>query len=211
MPGSERAISRLLWRGRRAEERLAGLIEEHRRELEAQRARFQETIEDLERREQLLSDARASVERLLRLGSKDLDARETDVARLVSELTEREEGLRDEEAEIGRRRTELGAVELRRKRVEQRELALEAREARLEEREAEVREPDVAPTLAFVPGAAYRLVEIDAAGAGGEAVDVDGETYDILRIGPSPLPGDARRCAYLVRGLRNEASPGGSS
>lgn len=215
----ESVLHRLLRRRPTPEERLAAIIDAHRRDLDEQRARFEQTIEDLERREQLLSDAKASVERLLRLGSRDLDARETDLARLIAELTEREQRLHDEEAELARRRGETGAVELRRVRVEQRERALDDRERALEERETHVvgRESEAretapsTPGLAFVPGAAYRLVELDdPAAISGRAIEIEGEEYEIARIGPSPLPGDDRRCAYLVRGLREPAS-GGSS
>lgn len=221
-PGEPRSLlRRLLRRGPSPEERLAGLIAAHRHDLDEQRVRFEQTIEDLERREQLLSDAKASVERLLRLGSRDLDAREADVARLITELTEREQRLRGEETELARRRGETGAVELRRLRVEQQERALEERERALEQREAasspsrelDPRKPaDAAPPrLAFVPGAAYRLLELDdTASFSGRELVLEGETYEIARIGPSPLPGDSRRCAYLVRG-RRAAPSGGSS
>jgi hypothetical protein len=219
-PGEgDSVLRRLLRRGPSPEERLAAIIDAHRHDLDEQRARFEQTIEDLERREQLLSDAKASVERLLRLGSRDLDARETDLARLIAELTEREQQLREEEADLARRRSETGAVELRRVRVEQRERTLDDRERALETREARIagREYEAqdtaqrAPRLAFVPGAAYRLVELDdPAAISGRAIEIEGERYEIARIGPSPLPGDDRRCAYLVRGLREPAS-GGSS
>ena len=213
------ALRRLLRRRPTPEQRLAAIIDAHRHDLDEQRARFEQTIEDLERREQLLSDAKASVERLLRLGSRDLDARETDLARLIAELTEREQRLHEEEAELARRRGETGAVELRRVRVEQRERALEERERVLEEREAHIAGQEYeaqntaphTPRLAFVPGTAYRLVELDdTASISGRAIEIEGERYEIARIGPSPLPGDDRRCAYLVRGLREPAS-GGSS
>jgi hypothetical protein len=209
------ALRRLLRRGPTPEERLSALIDAHRRDLDEQRARFEQTVEDLERREQLLSDAKASVERLLRLGSRDLDAREADVARLLTEMAERDQRLREEEADLARRRGETGAVELRRLRVEQRELALEAREQALDERElamkAERPTPAPPPELAFVPGTAYRLVELDQAAEISETeVVVEGETFQIARVGPSPLPADDRRCAYLVRG-RREPAPGGSS
>jgi hypothetical protein len=225
-PHSEepRGLRRLLHRGPTPEERLAALIDAHRSHLDEQRARFEQTVEDLERREQLLSDAKASVERLLRLGSRDLDAREADVARLLTEVAERDQRLREEEAELARRRSETGAVELRRLRIEQRERTLDERERTLEAREraleerartapepdSALEEPEAPPMLAFLPGPAYRLVELDEAAVSAREVVVDGETFEIARLGPSPLPGDNRRCAYLVRGLR-EPAPGGSS
>lgn len=219
--GPRSLLRRLLRRGLSPEERVAALIAAHREDLEQQRARFEQTVDDLERREQLLSDAKASVERLLRLGSRDLDAREADVARLITELTDREQRLRGQEAELARRRGETGAVELRRLRVEQQERTLAERERALAEREtssgasrATVDAGETAeapPRLAFVPGAGYRLVELDDVVPVSERTLVlDGEQYEIARIGPSPLPADDRRCAYLVRGRRPGPS-GGSS
>jgi hypothetical protein len=51
-----------------------------------------------------------------------------------------------------------------------------------------------------VPGDEYRLreLETDTLGPGAEVV-VDDVGYTVARLGPSPLPGDERRCAYLVR------------
>jgi hypothetical protein len=46
----------------------------------------------------------------------------------------------------------------------------------------------------------YRLVERDgAAPARGDRVEVEGTAFRVLRLGPSPLPGDRRRCAFLER------------
>jgi len=207
------------------EERLERILAERRRELDEHAARFEETLVDLEHREELLRDSRASVERLLRLGTRELDAREQDLARLVRELTEREARIREEETDIARRRSELGAVELKRAAVERRERALEAREAllapreaRLEEREAEAElEADVsseadAPVVLFVPGPAYRLVEIEHRPVvPGAAIRLDGDEYVVARTGPSPLPGDRRTCVYLVRGAPRPSPSAGSS
>lgn len=231
-PGSDRLgaiLRRVLAQGPTSEERLEEFLAERRRELEEHAARFDETIADLERREELLRDSRASVERLLRLGTTDLEARESDLADLVLELTEREAVLRAAEAELTRRRGELGAVELRRAAVEQREQALGAREERISALEARLAErderDDVASSpdeqsagtatgaqLAFVPGRGYRLAEIEQHQlATGMTLELDGERYVVVRVGPSPLPGDRRRCAYLVLGIRGTSSSGGSS
>jgi len=206
------------------EERLAELIERHRRTLDEQASRFEETLTDLERREQLLSDSRASVERLLRRGTTDLEAREAEVSALLEDLARRELRLREREEELARRRGELGAVELKRLAVEQRERSLEAREKRLETLETRLAEhgaiePDEdappgkdAVALALVPGVGYGLAELAAAVAHpGDSVEIDGVEYVVLRIGPSPLPGDRRRCAYLVEGPRRGEPSGGSS
>lgn len=188
------------------EERLHALVEEHRRELAERTRRFEETLAELERRERLLADSRASVERMLRLGTRDLDAREEELAALIRELREREQRLREQEQELARRRGELGAVELKRLQLEQRERSLAARERRLEDAERRLATAigdsatDRAPvSLAFLPGRRYELLEIaPTETAGGETLAVDGAAYQVARIGPSPLPGDRRRCAYLV-------------
>ena len=46
----------------------------------------------------------------------------------------------------------------------------------------------------FVPGAdGYRLVPLDVTPPTvGESLEVEGERFDVLRVGPSPLPGDER-------------------
>jgi hypothetical protein len=45
----------------------------------------------------------------------------------------------------------------------------------------------------------YALSEIDAPPPSpGTTVDYDGSSYTVWQVGPSPLPGDARRCAILV-------------
>lgn len=51
----------------------------------------------------------------------------------------------------------------------------------------------------FVPGpAGYRLFERDGPPpAGVDVVELDEARYRVLRLGPSPLPGDRRRCAFL--------------
>jgi DNA repair exonuclease SbcCD ATPase subunit len=206
-------VHRILARGVTPEERLDQLLRERRRELEGHVARLEETAVDLERREGLLRDSRASLERLLRLGTSDLDSRELDLARLIGDLESRERRLREEEAELARRRGELGAVELKRASLEQRERALEEREEQVSEREAQLAgrdgvasadavEPSAAESaslLAFVPGSRYRLVELEhAAVSAGDRLIVEDDEYVVARAGASPLPGDRRRCAYLV-------------
>jgi hypothetical protein len=55
--------------------------------------------------------------------------------------------------------------------------------------------------LVFLPGERYRLVDVEAVElTRGYAFDVEEVAYVVARIGRSPLPGDERRCAYLVRG-----------
>jgi CheY-like chemotaxis protein len=52
--------------------------------------------------------------------------------------------------------------------------------------------------LLFVPGQAYRLVELEPrALRRGATIELEDGTYVVARLGPAPLPGDSRRCAYL--------------
>ena len=211
-------VRRMLSPGPNPEERLEELLAQRRRELDAHAEQLHASIAELERREELLRDSRASVERMLRLGTSDLEARETELTGYLRELTTREKALAEEEEDLGRRRQELGAVELKRAAVERRERAVEVRELEVAERESAA--PDVANRLksesvelAFVPGANYALAELEAVElTTGLELDVADETFVVARIGRSPLPGDSRRCAYLVRGVRGRepSSPGSS-
>jgi len=195
-----------LGRDSNPEDELARALGERRTELEEYAARFEETARELGRREEQLRDERAAVERLLRRSTVELEAREKELVAFERELQTRDERLRAAEGELARRRSDLGAVELKRAALEQRERALDGREAALDEREAtEVVAEDRAPRtdaaeLYFVPGSTYRLVEAPGTEHQvGTDVELEGERYRIARVGPSPLPRDTRRCAYLVR------------
>lgn len=209
-------VRRVLSGGPNPEERLEELLTQRRRELDAHAEQLHASIAELERREELLRDSRASVERMLRVGTSDLEAREEELAAYLRELTQREKELTLAEEELGQRRQELGAVELKRAAVERRERALEAREAEVAEREAAA--PRIHPEsddveLAFVPGASYVLVELETTPLSpGLELEVEEDVFVVARIGRSPLPGDARRCAYLTRGARGRegSSPGSS-
>jgi hypothetical protein len=150
-----------------------------------------------------------------------LERRTTDLAGREGELVERERRLAAEELSLRRRLDELDGVE---RRLAAREDELHAREARLLADELSVRrradelaarrqppgEAASAPAMAvpseldrcvlFVPGAdGYRLVALDVTPPTvGESLEVDGERFDVLRLGPSPLPGDERPCVYLA-------------
>ena len=209
-------MRRVLPAGPNPEERLEELLAQRRQELEAHAEQLHASIAELERREELLRDSRASVERMLRLGTSDLEAREKELGDYLRELTDREKALALAEEELGQRRQELGAVELKRAAVERRERAVEVREAEVLEREAAAptARPETEPVeLALVPGARYLLVELDSTQlTAGLELEIEDDVFVVTRIGPSPLPGDERRCAYLTRGVRGrDASSSGSS
>jgi hypothetical protein len=216
-------VRRVFTPGPTPEERLEQLLAERRRELDEHAARFDASIADLERREELLRDSRAAVERMLRLGSSDLEAREAELTDFLRDFTDRETRLAEAEADLARRRSELGAVELMRAAVERRERDVAAQEERVAELESRLGHPETMPStepasparpieLAVVSGTAgYRLLEIDARElARGDTVELDGEEYVIVRTGPAPLPVDSRRCAYLIRGAGGFSSSGSS-
>ena len=196
---------------------LERVLQERRSELQEYAARFEQTALELSHREERLRDERASVERLIRRSTAELEAREKELVDFERQLRAREERLSTAEADVARRRGDLGAVELKRAALDRRERAVEAREAALESSQAAVDAAEDEPgsietevELLFVPGVGYRLVT--AAGQAvltGETIEVEGEEYAVARIGRSPLPRDPRRCAYLVRGAARE--PGGGS
>jgi DNA repair exonuclease SbcCD ATPase subunit len=193
------------------EHRLDELLAERREALDEQAARLEQAVQDLERREQLLRDSRASIERLLRLGTSDLDSREDELVQLMRDVTAREERVRADEAELARRREELGAVELKRAALDRRERAVAQREELASRLTVDVRDVP-SPLLAFVPGTGYRLHELEEeALRAGEPLTLDDQEYLVARLGPSPLPNDRRRCAYLVRGPRRARPSDGSS
>lgn len=213
-------VRRVFATGSDPEARLEQLLAVRRKELDEHAERLRESIAELERREELLRDSRASVERMLRLGTSELEAREAELTGYLRELTERESALAEAEHDVKLRRQELGAVELKRAAVERRERALDTREAEVEERESRIAAAlenshvgaEATVELAFVPGVEYHLVELEPTTvAQGLELEVGDERYVVTRIGPSPLPGDARRCAYLVRGNRVRDESSGSS
>ena len=211
-------VRRVLSSGPDPEERLEELLAQRRHELDEHAEQLHASIAELERREELLRDSRASVERMLRLGTSDLEAREAELTEYLRALTEREKLVAESEEELGRRRQELGAVELKRAALDRRERVVDAREAELAEREAVAPAVDPATEsesieLAFVPGVRYVLVELEAVSLmPGVELDVADDTFVVARVGRSPLPSDSRRCAYLVRGVRGRdpSSPGSS-
>jgi hypothetical protein len=57
----------------------------------------------------------------------------------------------------------------------------------------------ISHTRLLCDAAGYRLVEVDDPPPRlDETVEHDGRSYAVLRLGPSPMPGDARRCAVLL-------------
>jgi hypothetical protein len=174
---------------------VAGLVERERAVGERER-RLDERLErDAhvldERRDELAALARDLVER--QRGVEELDRR-------AGELDGREQRLASREEELHAREARLLADELAvRRRSDELDLREEALAALPQPPSSGPRsEPD--RCLLFVPQAdGYRLLSIDIAPpAPGERLELEGEPFSVVRLGPSPLPGDHRRCAYLA-------------
>ena len=81
-------------------------------------------------------------------------------------------------------------------------LALLLRQDKVEKRKQPEQEPpdgkDAPVSLLFVAGPGYRLLETESrALTAGSVLEVEGQAYVVARLGPAPLPGDRRRCAYV--------------
>lgn len=140
-----------------AGEAVEGFVAQHSRELELRAAQLAETISDLERREQRTSELRVAVEQMLRRGSAELDERHAELAELAARLVERESLATETETLLAKRRTELGAVELRRAALERRETAVVEREEAAARQVADIEERE--QLLSEVEQRAAELVE----------------------------------------------------
>jgi hypothetical protein len=126
-----------------------------------------------------------------------LAAGEGEARRRGEEIEARERSLREREDELHAREARLLADELG---VRRRSEEVAAREAALAGQPVRPAAPQPERCLLFVPGAdGYRLVSLDVTPpAAGESLEIDGERFSVLRLGRSPLPGDARPCVYLA-------------
>jgi chromosome segregation ATPase len=184
-------------RFREAEEQLA----ERNQKLDERAAQLAAAADELDAR---VSQTRAmadEVERRLRADSAELDAREVALNELTASLARRDAGLTIRESELEERRRQLGAVELQRAALDRREEAVTARERELRARGLRdvSASAGAASHLLFVPGERYSIAERPGPPPfQGSVVDLGGTTYVVARLGASPLPADARSCAYLV-------------
>jgi len=189
-----------------------------RGELDSEREALAQRTQELDaEREALAERARALDERTAEVEA--LEHRTTDLETRDGEQTERETRLVADELAARRRSDDL---DRRERRLAEREDELHAREARLLADELSIRrrtdeldqqrtaEPerrapmrtagDLASCLLFVPTSeGYRLMALEASPpAAGERVEIEGTAFDVVRLGPSPLPDDERRCVYLA-------------
>jgi septal ring factor EnvC (AmiA/AmiB activator) len=167
------------------------------RELDERAAELTAGATELARREEAARNLAEEVERRLQHESAELDAREAALDELAKKLARRDAGLGIRESELEERRRQLGAVELQRAAVERREAAVAEREQALLVN-AHPRPVDATSHVLFVPGDGYSLIEeAGAPPAPGTSLELAGQHYVVLRLGASPLPDDARTCAFL--------------
>jgi hypothetical protein len=209
-------VRRVLNQGPSPEQQLEEIIAQRRSELDAHAERLRESIAELEHREELLRDSRrfgrAHAETRNRRprsprGGADVVPVEPHRAR---DLTLRCRGRPSLGA--GRSSAQWSSSAPRsngvRRAVAARENELAELEQQATERAPVTRRTAAPVELVFVPGERYRLVEIDTTPlTRGYVFEVEGLEYAVARIGRSPLPGDARSCAYLVRGRTALSAP----
>jgi chromosome segregation ATPase len=211
-----------------AEERWRQLLERER-DLADQEARLEERERALAAREQeaaAAGDELAEREARLDALAGELETRTRHVEAAAAQAAALRRELAAQEASMTSRARALADTAERARLLERRQTEVAARETALEEerRSLEQAREELAGAVAsastglgleaparagetaqahvlFVPaGESYRLVELDGAPPqAGEPVEHDGVAYQVTRVGPSPLPGDRRRCAYLQR------------
>ena len=172
-------------------------LESRVRQLDEKTAALATMAAELDRREARSHEVVEEIERRLNADSAELDARETALDVYASKLDAREADLQRREAAVEERRRELGAVELLRASVERREEALEARQRVVVSLSTPT--ADTKSHVVFVPGERYSLAEREGPAPPVDTiVELGGRQYVVIRLGASPLPGDARACAYLA-------------
>ena len=195
----ERALSR-------RELRIDEQVDRETREAEKQREALAQLARELdarrERVEELEAQAKefetggaAHAEREAQLASGELAAR-----RRSDDLERRERRLAEREDELHAREARLLADELGlRRRADELAVREEEGQPARAARPAPVR-AQLPSCVLFVPGPeGYRLVALEASPpAAGERVEIEGSAFDVVRLGPSPLPNDDRRCVYLA-------------
>lgn len=210
---------------RAALERREEAIAERERSLAdraAELAERENQLSDVEQRAAELiarSTEVAAREERLTQAAEEMERDRAEYARRLAELEVREH-------EVARLTERAREIDRRHATITERAEALDATERAVEQQRGELRravevladtlgltspqqvtasspnaEPaDLSAHLLFVAGDRYRLVVANGpAPMAGAAIQLDGATYSVSRIGPSPLPADRRRCAYLDR------------
>ena len=193
--------------------RAATEVEARRRELDAVAAEMEARLVGSSELEQALA-----AEREL------LDARQATLADAVAELEARVHGLTAAQASLAERELRVADLEERARMLARREAELDARERQhatdheaLEAGREELARavatvssglglpeerssPDAGASshLRLVPGERYHLDEATGPPPQpGSVVEIGGSAYGVLRVGPSPFPGDLRRCVFF--------------
>ncbi|MET0939381.1 MAG: hypothetical protein ABWY51_09190 [Gaiellaceae bacterium] len=178
-----------------------GELEEELTAIRAEAARLKQVSEKRKAELDQLADER---EQALAREAREFAAFEATIADLREELSSREKNAKKSERKLGELRAELAAGEGARSREAAARVAaeteLEAVQAELAERpELPPVEEPAATHMVFLPTAkGYALAEVPGPTPDpGACEDVDEVRFVVSRIGPSPLPADRRRCAFL--------------
>ena len=221
--GIRHRLRHLFTHSGQGESSVEALIAERGRELELRTEQLAATVADLQRREERARELRTAVEEMLRHGSAELDERHAHLNATAAQLAHREEAVAAAERDLAERRTEVGAVELRRAALERREAAIAERETALEgiaatlhERERELaereqqlaeREQQLESQLALA-AAEKEPTRLETA----HVVFAGGDRYRIIEVeGPAPAPGsliELDERSYVVRRLGASPLPG---
>lgn len=197
-----------LFRRRPAEPDAAAIVAARARELAAAAERVSAEAASLSAREHGIDEREVRLEERRAAGARELDertealtalgrdlaARERRAAALEGRLAAREQELREREARA------LAAEAAARRREDELRAAEHRLAARADERSTSASPPPASACVLFVPSASgYRLVPLERPPPQlGEQIDLAGETFVVLRVGRSPLPGDGRPCAFLA-------------
>ena len=179
----ERAVAQIELRDRALATREAELAARSA-EVQSLQARVADTLALVEREQRALEEREAALQEREQL-AQELEHRERSLTSSAAELRTLEQSLAADRSSIETQREELRQAVV----AASRGLGLPT----------EAAGAGSSPSyVALVPGERYRLVEReDGPPAVGGRIVVDEHAFRILRIGSSPLPSDARRCAFL--------------
>lgn len=200
---------------RAAVERREAMAQEREAALEAAAAELHERRRELDAAAAAIEARLAGeveLEQALRSEREALDAGQATMAEAVDELEHKVRQLTAAQAALAARERRVADLEERARERARAEVAPPARAVTEDRREEEaVPAPTASGSvsgpietgqhfshLLLVPGDRYQLEEAEGPPPGLGAIVRHGDTaFRVLRVGPSPYPGDSRRCAYL--------------
>lgn len=177
-------------------------------ELDDRHAELNALAQELGAREDAVATAERDVaDRRRELGAVELHR--AAIERREAALAEREAALERIAADLQTRELRLADLERAERELAARETELAAAHERLARDDDAVEHTgreDAAAHVVFAAGDRYRLAEREGPPpAPGADIELDGERFLVVRLGPSPLPGDRRWCAFVERAPEHHA------